>query len=139
MNIRTLPFAEWPRIEGVFVQMGSTLPNPEFAQILVAEEPNADGLVEIVGFIVTQLVPHIEPIWVAPARRGDGVWSQLADAAIKQFPVGQVFYAFTPTAAVEALANKAGLEKLDWSIHRGVSGVKTEPASAPAVIITPEG
>jgi ribosomal protein S18 acetylase RimI-like enzyme len=47
--------------------------NEATSRVLVAE---AGG--KIVGFIVMQLYPHLEPLWVDKAHRSDGIAENLA-------------------------------------------------------------
>lgn len=113
--IRVLPPEEWHRVEPLVVDRREWLPSPEVARILVSED--AQG--EIEGFIVIQLVAHIEPIWVHPQQRGTGLWKELVASAQEQFPPGVNYYAFTPSPALERMAEQSGLTKLPWSIFRG--------------------
>lgn len=113
-TIRQLLPDEWISLRPTFVEQGSDLPHPEFARILVAER---DGT--RIGFLVIQLVPHLEPIYVEEASRGTGVSLALAKAAQAQFPAGIHYYAFVPNPTIEALAIQAGLTKRPWAIYEG--------------------
>lgn len=113
--VRELPADDWGRLVSVFEQNKTVTPDPDLARILVAEED-----AKITGFIVIQLVPHLEPIYVAPEQRGTDTWSQLAEAAVAFMPLGSEFYAFAPRPAIEHMAERVGMVKLPWSVMRGV-------------------
>ena len=95
--LRLLPPVEWPRIADVFTAQGTKLPDPELAQIIVLEQLDTDDFRDIVGFIVIQLVPHLEPVYVKKAFRGTEAFKDLAKAAITLFHEGAQFYAFAPS------------------------------------------
>jgi hypothetical protein len=122
-TLRILTPAEWPMLAGVFARQGSTLPDASLAQIIVMEEEDEDGMKSLVGFVVLQLVAHIEPIFVTPRLRGTPAWEILARAAVKQFPVGVPYYAFAPSPAIGAMAEKVGLSKQPWDVYHGVNTV----------------
>jgi GNAT superfamily N-acetyltransferase len=65
---------DWDRIESILATRGWMSLARETSRILVAEH---DG--ELKGFVVLQLVPHTEPLWVAPDARGTGLAESLAD------------------------------------------------------------
>ena len=69
---RELPCEDWWRLEPFFAERGQSLPHPQLAKIGVAEH---DG--EIVGFLVNQLIPHTEPLSIAPDWRGKVSWKRL--------------------------------------------------------------
>jgi hypothetical protein len=120
-RVRILPPSEWYRIEPVFQAQGVPLPHPDFAGIVVIESAEAsdEGVYRLAGFMVIQLVPHLEPIWINPAKRGTDLWKRLVAAAKAQFAPGVPFYVFTPNPALERMAEESGLAKLPWSVHRG--------------------
>ena len=117
--LRLLPPVEWPRIADVFTAQGTTLPDPDSAHIIVLERLDTDAFRDIVGFIVIQLVPHLEPVYVKKAFRGTEAFKDLAKAAISLFPPGEQFYAFAPNQNIEQMALSVGLVKLPWSVLRG--------------------
>lgn len=61
---RVLPPEEYCRLQGHSHLPGGQLPLPEMSSIVVLE----DGI-EIVGFWMLNLVPHVEPIWIDPRYR----------------------------------------------------------------------
>src|ERR1700688_2845981 len=52
---------EWERIEEILVARGWMVLNPNTSRILVAEKGDV-----LAGFAILQLVPHVEPLFVAP-------------------------------------------------------------------------
>ncbi len=120
-TLRVLTPAEWPALAGVFTKQGVTLPNPQLASIIVLEEEDSEGVKCIVGFVVVQLVAHVEPIYVTPRLRGSDAWETLARAAVGQFPPNVPYYAFVPEPAIGAMAEKVGLTKKPWEVYSGVN------------------
>ncbi len=68
---------EFNVIREVIRKRGWTQPHPDLARALCAYD-NGNH----VGFIVIQLVNHIEPLFVAESYRGQGIAGELADRAI---------------------------------------------------------
>jgi len=66
---------EWNRFEDILVARGWMSLNRPTSRVLVAEDEHGD----LMGFIVMQLVPHTEPLWVRPSTRGSEVANELAD------------------------------------------------------------
>jgi len=66
---------EWNRFEDILVARGWMSLNRPTSRVLVAEDEHN----ELLGFIVMQLVPHTEPLWVRPSQRGTEVANELAD------------------------------------------------------------
>jgi len=62
---RKLPPDEWGRLKPLFEFLDAFLPDSIAAQCAVAE----DGA-HIAGFLMMQLVPHSEPLWIDEAYRG---------------------------------------------------------------------
>ena len=100
----------------VFAEHGTTLPDPEMARIIVAWDD-----LTVAGFVVIQMQPHIEPLYVAPAYRHQGLAGELAAAAVSIFAPGVPYYAFSPREGIAQLAINAGLEQLPWHVYRGMN------------------
>ena len=66
---------EWDRVETIIETRGWIPLNRRTTRVLLAETA-AGGLV---GFIVLQLIPHVEPLFVAPSMRATGVAEDLAE------------------------------------------------------------
>jgi hypothetical protein len=66
---------EWNRFEDILVARGWMSLNRPTSRVLVAEDEYGD----LLGFIVMQLVPHTEPLWVRPSKRGGEIANELAD------------------------------------------------------------
>jgi hypothetical protein len=69
---------EWDAIDEVCAARGWMSLNRTLTRILVAKREDA-----IVGFIVLQLVPHSEPLYVAPSERGTDLAASLADQMVE--------------------------------------------------------
>lgn len=70
---------EWNRFEDILVARGWMSLNRPTSRVLVAEDEHGD----LAGFIVMQLVPHTEPLWVRPSQRGGEVANELADRMLR--------------------------------------------------------
>lgn len=114
---RELPAAEWPKLASTFGEYGALLPRTELARIFVAE---AEG--EIVAFLTLQLVPHMEPLWVHPRKRGKLMLTQLvkiAEGALE----GSGYFAHTSEPRVGAMAAANGMTPVSgvmWQKDLGV-------------------
>jgi hypothetical protein len=75
---RPATHAEWDAIDEVCAARGWMSLNRTLTRVLVAKRGE-----EIVGFHVMQLVPHTEPLYVAPAERGTELAASLADQMVE--------------------------------------------------------
>lgn len=121
MTIEVLDPTEWPRLAPIFHEHAGQLPDPAMARILVARDGE-----QLAGFLVIQLQPHLEPIYVAPAYQGQGHAIALAQAAIEMFPPGVPYWAFAPRPAIERLCERAGLKELPWKVYSAQQSPPTE-------------
>jgi ribosomal protein S18 acetylase RimI-like enzyme len=115
---RVLPPSEWEFAEvssgktlvEVFLEEGGELPDPRFAEIHVVE---IDG--EIVGFGVLQLVPHLDPVWVAPSLRGNGIGVGLAVVEMVESRLresdGKAYFCFVNNIVVKGLVERIGFKE----------------------------
>lgn len=105
---------EWDRVEGVLAVRGWMSLNRPTSRILVAEREG-----ELLGFMVMQLVPHTEPLWVRPSERGSGIAESLADQMVEfMFSVqsrGWMVVADNPMAA--KLCEARGMMKVDAPVY----------------------
>ena len=113
MIYRLLPPSEWDVLSARFATYGGRLPDPRTSQIAVAEE---DGV--IVGFLVLQFVPHLEPLWIDEAHRGKVYWPKLQRLLEDHLDAGD-YFVFAPTDRMAELADAAGLEALPWTLYKG--------------------
>jgi hypothetical protein len=109
MNYRTLPPDEWNKLSSVFTRYGGKLPHPSAAIIIVAEEGGS-----IIGFVVLQVVNHLEPVWLDPQnKRARHALSTLVHMAEARIPNGGDYYAFSADDHVSDLCKAFGLEEMD--------------------------
>lgn len=106
---------EWDRIEGILVVRNWMSLNRPTSQVLLAED--AEG--QLLGFMVLQLVPHPEPLFVIPSQRASGIAEELADRMLT-FMVsiqtrGWMVVADNPAAA--KLCEARGMTKLDCPVY----------------------
>jgi hypothetical protein len=107
--------ADWDRIEGILATRGWMSLNRPTTRIRVAEDD--DGT--LVGFYVLQMVPHAEPLWVAPSERSSGLADALADDMLR-FLVdvrarGWMIVADNPVAA--RMCEARGMRKIKAPVY----------------------
>lgn len=110
--------AEWSRIDEILATRGWSSLNRQTSRIRVAE--NAAG--DLLGFVVLQLFPHAEPLWVRPSARGTGVAEQLADDIVGWLmEVGvRGFEVTADTEHAVRLAEKQGMKRVTIPVYRTV-------------------
>ena len=106
--------AEWDAIDEVCAARGWMSLNRMLTRILVAKRGD-----EIVGFHVLQLIPHVEPLYVAPSERGTELAAQLADQMVAHLvdvkARGWLVVADSPFA--EQLCKERGMKKLKAPVY----------------------
>lgn len=114
ITYRILEKGEQERILPILQDQGWFIPYSESCLILAAID---DG--EIVGFSVTQLVPHIEPIWVKESYRGSGLALDLAKKAQEQLEAQGVnlYVAGAGNPFAEKLCEAIGMEKVSTAMY----------------------
>jgi hypothetical protein len=122
MKYRILPTEEWHRAaELVEATLGvaadqSTLPGPDSASLMVAEE---DGEIKALGFL--QQVTHFEPFMCQPGYATQFV--EMNKVLGETLPDGVVYYVFADPAVPDEVAREAGLDDLDVRVFfRRVGG-----------------
>jgi len=119
--------ADWTRIDGILATRGWMRLNRRVTRILVAE---SDGGT-LLGFFVFQLVPHTEPLWVAPSARGTDIPQQLADR-MREFLVadgarGWMLVADSPV--VERMARERGMRRVESPVYIDVAESRSKEAA----------
>lgn len=111
--------AEWSRIDEILATRGWSSLNRQTSRIRVAEEETSGKLL---GFLVLQLFPHVEPLFVAPSARGSGIAERLADDMVKFLGEVQVrgFELTADSPHAVKLAKDRGLMKVDAPVYRTV-------------------
>lgn len=115
MRYELLAPEEWPELESIFVENGSFLPSPTVAAIAVARHGK-----EIAGFHCLQPAMHVEPLWVRPEFRGKVQFRPLLGVLKRTMP-GQQFYAFAPSETIEKICECCHLDKMPYSVWKGVA------------------
>jgi hypothetical protein len=107
--------ADWDRIEIILASRGWMSLNRPTSRILVAE--TEDG--KLASFLVLQMIPHTEPLWVAPEFRASGLAEQMVDAMVKFLNDvkirGYLATAESPFAA--KLCEEHGMKKLEHPVY----------------------
>lgn len=134
MTTKLLPIEDWELLEPIFRAYGTMLPDPRLAQIAVSEDD--DG--QIVGFLVCQLIPHLEPIWVHPEYRGGSVCiPDLVKTVTENLRPGTGLYAFAPSQAIGALCESVGMQPLPWRTYLMTTSLADPVSAEPAASAEP--
>lgn len=98
IRIRWLISSEVRALKPVFDEYGVTLPNPTTSKVMAAFNAND----EIVGFAVAQLMLQLQPLWVKPEERNQGIAWQLSKAITDELEgSGATAHCFTSNEKVE--------------------------------------
>lgn len=110
---------DWDRIENIMLARGWMKLNPNTSRILVAEKDGA-----IAGFVCLQLVPHVEPLFVAPSFRGTGLAETLSDKliAFMHESAARGWMAVASDSTVAKLCEKQGMHKIESPVYVYVEG-----------------
>jgi len=103
VQIKELPLDQWHLLEGAFVKMDSSMPNPSNSAILVAIEDD-----KILGFVVMQSIMHVEPLFVYPEGQHRKIWEKLYNYVDELLPNNFYYFITTEQPAIEKLAKDRG-------------------------------
>jgi len=104
-------------LDPIFEYYHWTKLNPFVSRALIAEQ---DG--KLRGFLVVQLFPHLEPLWVTPVALGTGIADELAKQGIDYMIANtQGWQAMADTPHAEALCKQFGMVKVDAPVYRAVT------------------
>lgn len=115
ISYRILPPDEYGKLLAIMSQYGGVIPLPESSRIPVAE---LDG--ELVGFFVTQLLPHFEPAWVLAGRETRGVYDELLRMAMEPLvdaPRGTAMFAIADSRAAARRCEEMGMVQVDKPVY----------------------
>lgn len=105
---------DWDRVEDILVSRGQMILARAVTRILMAERGG-----ELEGFIVLQLVPHTEPLFVKPSARGTGLAEELADRMVDYMNEvharGYMVVADNPSAA--RLCEARGMTRVEAPVY----------------------
>jgi ribosomal protein S18 acetylase RimI-like enzyme len=115
VTYRWLEMPELMLIDPIINQHNWTPLNEATSRVLVAE---AGG--KIVGFIVMQLYPHLEPLWVDKAHRSDGIAENLAAKMMEFLNEVEVrgFQVCADTEFAKRLCEAHGMELVTAPVYR---------------------
>lgn len=105
---------DWDRIESILAARGWMSLNRPTSRVLIAE---TDG--KLSGFIVLQLIPHSEPLFVSPSARGTGLAEALTDRMYSFLDEVKVrgFMAVADSKFAEELCEKHGMQKVASPVY----------------------
>ena len=106
---------DWDKIEAILAARGWMSLNQNTSRILVAE--TSDG--KIAGFSCLQLVPHAEPLFVAPSQRGTGLAEELTERMYAFLAEVNVrgFVAIAESRFAEELCERHGMKKVACPVY----------------------
>src|SRR5208283_1618022 len=110
---------DWARIDSILELRGAPPLNRPTTRILVAEDESG----KLGGFICMCLLPHIEPMWIAPSERGTGLAEELTNQMDKFLREVQVigFFVVADNPFVVRLCEKFGMERIESPVYRKVN------------------
>lgn len=114
-QVRELPAEEYPRLStlsgplaGIFTS--GHLPSPDSTRFIIAEHAG-----QIVAYWPIFNAVHMEPLWIDPAHRGDGVIGRaLIEGAVEALKGAHVGYAFAIIGDQDQPANGQMAERLGF-------------------------
>lgn len=115
---RLLERDEWPKVEQIFRENGTELPQRDISLIVVEE---IDG--EITQLLTLQLVAHAEPWWVREDRRGKGggrirSMFNVLDGVAKSLGI-QEYFSFAPDETTARVARIVGMTEIPgWKVFK---------------------
>lgn len=114
INLWEATKAEITEIDFLVESRGEMKLNLNTSRVLIAERDS-----RIVGFLVFQLVPHIEPMWIHEDYRGTGLSQQLADEMFKYIHQSKVrgAVAVAENPAVSALCEAHDMHMVEHPVY----------------------
>ena len=116
MEYRLLDKSEIAKLAPTLQQLGWAIAYPQTCQVLAAVENG-----EIVGFQMLQLLPHLEPLYLAPEYRGTGLADELAKRGMEIFQTAgasQVLAVAGNAHAERICRDVLGMKKIDGVIFK---------------------
>ena len=111
MEIYVLQGAELMQLEPICAEMNWALPT---GRAVVAKE---DG--KIIGFVAMQLLPHLEPIFVAKEHRGSGLADTMVEIAAADMEMSGIahFMSVVRNDQSKRLAKVLGMELVPGEVY----------------------
>ncbi len=110
---------DYSELEGLIEP--SALPSGEASRCFVSR--GTDGKIE--GYVFTQLIVTVEPIWVTPERRGSNLMYKLfgyAAESLAQTGFVRYFITHPTTDKIEDYAKRLGMEDTGWKTFKMTVG-----------------
>lgn len=116
----SMPDAEWSAVEAVLAARGWMSLNRMTTPVIALAERG--GM--IVGFLVLQLIPHTEPLYVAPDERGTEVAGTLADMMLGFLQRNQArgWMVIAENVHAERLCEARGMVKVMHPVYVALPG-----------------
>lgn len=115
IEYRPLRPDELADVYAVFERRGIAPPDPSVSVVI-----GAVGDDRVLGFIVAQLVPHLEPIHINEGERGRVNWRELVEAAENSLRASLqgAYYAFSESDGISALCKRSGMTEMPYKVFR---------------------
>jgi len=108
---------EWARVCDVVAERGWMALNRTYTRVLLARRGE-----DIVGFHVMQLVPHTEPLYVAPTERGTGIAEEMADRMVEFLKGANVrgWITIADSPHAKALCEERGMTRIKSPVYQAL-------------------
>lgn len=112
---RTMEQCDWDALEAILAERRWMSLNRETTLAVVLAERN--GM--LVGFFVLQMIPHTEPLYVAPGERGSEVAGTLADLMLEFLQRGNArgWMLTAENPFVERMCRQRGMIKVESPVY----------------------
>lgn len=111
--LRFLEKDEYIKLEHIYREYNSELPNPNISQIYIAEDIKTG---EIIGFIDFVLTPTIT-MFINEENRHNGLWAKLVEGIYPLSERHSKTYVIATRKETEVMCERLGLRKIDSSIY----------------------
>ena len=110
---------DWEMVDTVIASRGWMHLNPHFSRVLIAKQGK-----KLAGFVVLQMVPHTEPLFVAPDFRGTGLAATLSDKMIAFMRESKArgWMAIASNSLIAAECERQGMKRVMLPVYAFVEG-----------------
>jgi len=111
MEYRFLAPEEFELTRPSMEENGGEVPDPSQSAIAAAFDGD-----RLVGYAVLQLIPHLEPVYIAPEARGKVDWRRFQTMLEGLFEASGMYLTTTDNPRVAKMCERAGMEELPYRV-----------------------